>query len=178
MRPEENSARQRFGGRDLPTFRAAFGARSRASCSRRVMNARSAVAVGLRCRGARYRRRDGQARVDLGEAPVFLNVLAPANTEDDEFRATDSGLFGFLADHDDDDVPFKPFGVVGYGHMTGVLGFSGEAHPEGPIQQNSYSFHAGVEGGSVQRTRPTFQLVSSRAFSARPPRSWESSDSH
>src|SRR5262245_27179845 len=79
MRPEENSARQRFGGRDLPTFRAAFGARSRASCSRRVMNARSAVAVGLRCRGARYRRRDGQARVDLGEAPVFLNVLAPAN---------------------------------------------------------------------------------------------------
>src|SRR5262245_56805428 len=152
MRPEENSARQRFGGRDLPTFRAAFGARSRASCSRRVMNARSAVAVGLRCRGARYRRRDGQARVDLGEAPVFLNVLAPANTEDDEFRATDSGLFGFLADHDDDDVPFKPFGVVGYGHMTGVLGFSGEAHPEGPIQQNSYSFDAGVEGGSVQFT--------------------------
>src|SRR5262249_62360896 len=43
-------------------------------------------------------------------------------------------------------------GVVGYGFMTGVLGFSGEAHPEGPIQQNSYSFHAGVEGGSVQFT--------------------------
>src|SRR5262249_37839273 len=74
------------------------------------------------------------------------------STEDDSFRATDSGLFGFLADADDDDVPFKPFGVVGNGFMTGVLGFSGEAHPEGPIQQNSYSFHAGVEGGSVQFT--------------------------
>src|SRR5262245_66066959 len=80
------------------------------------------------------------------------SMEATMSTEDDEFRATDSGLFGFLADHDDDDVPFKPFGVVGYGHMTGVLGFSGEAHPEGPIQQNSYSFDAGVEGGSVQFT--------------------------
>lgn len=75
------------------------------------------------------------------------------STEDDSFEATDSGLFGFLAASDDDnDVPFKPFGVVGYGFMTGVLGFSGEAHPEGPIQQNGYSFHAGVEGGSVQFT--------------------------
>jgi hypothetical protein len=58
-----------------------------------------------------------------------------------------------LADSNDDNVPVKAFGVVGYGVMTGVLGFSGgEADPEGPIQQNSYSFHAGVEGGSVSFT--------------------------
>ncbi len=75
------------------------------------------------------------------------------STSDDDFRAEGPGLFGFLADSNDDNVPVKAFGVVGYGVMTGVLGFSGgEADPEGPIQQNSYSFHAGVEGGSVQFT--------------------------
>ena len=74
-------------------------------------------------------------------------------TSDDSFRATGRGLFGFLAEFDDDDIPTKGFGVVGYGFMTGVLGFSGdEAGPEGPIQQNSYSLHAGVEGGSVEFT--------------------------
>jgi hypothetical protein len=36
---------------------------------------------------------------------------------------------------------------------VGVLGFSGvAADPEGPIQQNSYSQRAGVEGGSVDFT--------------------------
>jgi hypothetical protein len=75
------------------------------------------------------------------------------STSDDDFRAEGPGLFGFLADSDDDNIAGKAFGVVGYGVMTGVLGFSGgEADPEGPIQQNSYSFHAGVEGGSVQFT--------------------------
>ncbi len=75
------------------------------------------------------------------------------STSDDSFRATDRSLFGFLAESDDDNVPQKPFGVVGYGFMTGILGFSGdEAGPEGPIQQNSYSLHAGVEGGSVEFT--------------------------
>ncbi|MGA7485608.1 MAG: hypothetical protein WBW74_01525, partial [Xanthobacteraceae bacterium] len=74
-------------------------------------------------------------------------------TSDDSFRATGRGLFGFLAESDDDDIPRKGFGVVGYGFMTGVLGFSGNAAaPEGPIQQNSYSLHAGVEGGSVDFT--------------------------
>jgi len=78
---------------------------------------------------------------------------ATVSTSDDDFRAEGPGLFGFLADSNDDNVPVKAFGVVGYGVMTGVLGFSGgEADPEGPIQQNSYSFHAGVEGGSVQFT--------------------------
>ena len=75
------------------------------------------------------------------------------STSDDSFRATDRSLFGFLAESDDDNVPQKPFGVVGYGFMTGIFGFSGdEAGPEGPIQQNSYSLHAGVEGGSVEFT--------------------------
>jgi hypothetical protein len=36
--------------------------------------------------------------------------------------------------------------------MTGVLGFSGGRDPEGPIQQNSYSQRAGVEGGSADFT--------------------------
>jgi hypothetical protein len=44
---------QRFGARDLRTFRAGFGARTRASCSRPATNARSAAAVGLRWRGMR-----------------------------------------------------------------------------------------------------------------------------
>src|SRR5262245_47004702 len=47
----------------------------------------------------------------------------------------------------------KAFGTVGYAPNVGVLGFSGvAADPEGPIQQNSYSQRAGVEGGSVDFT--------------------------
>ena len=54
------------------------------------------------------------------------------STSDDDFRAEGPGLFGFLADSDDDNIAGKAFGVVGYGVMTGVLGFSGgEADPEG-----------------------------------------------
>jgi hypothetical protein len=46
-------------------------------------------------------------------------------TSDDSFRATDPGLFGFLAESDDNNVPRKDFGVVGYALNVGVLGFSG-----------------------------------------------------
>jgi hypothetical protein len=75
------------------------------------------------------------------------------STSDDEFRAEGPGLFGFLAESDDDNIPVKDFGVVGYALNVGVLGFSGvAADPEGPIQQNSYSGRAGVEGGSVDFT--------------------------
>src|SRR5262245_5836357 len=94
-----------------------------------------------------------------GVASSQRSMEATMSTEDDEFRATDSGLFGFLADHDDDDAPFKPFGVVGYGFMTGVLGFSGGAHPEGPIQQNSYSFHAWPGGKPDNVRRYAAELV-------------------
>jgi hypothetical protein len=74
-------------------------------------------------------------------------------TSDDDFRAEGPGLFGFLADSDDDNIPVKAFGVVGYALNVGVLGFSGvAADPEGPIQQNDYSQRAGVEGGSVDFT--------------------------
>ena len=74
-------------------------------------------------------------------------------TSDDSFRAEGPGLFGFLTDSNDDNVPVKAFGTVGYAPNVGVLGFSGiEADPEGPIQQNSYSQRAGVEGGSVAFT--------------------------
>jgi hypothetical protein len=74
-------------------------------------------------------------------------------TSDDSFRAEGPGLFGFLTDSDDDNVPVKAFGTVGYAPNVGVLGFSGvAADPEGPIQQNSYSQRAGVEGGSVDFT--------------------------
>jgi hypothetical protein len=74
-------------------------------------------------------------------------------TSDDDFRAEGPGLFGFLADSDDDNIPVKAFGVVGYALNVGVLGFSGvAADPEGPIQQNGYSQRAGVEGGSVDFT--------------------------
>jgi hypothetical protein len=72
------------------------------------------------------------------------------STSDDSFRAEGPGLFGFLTDSNDDNVPVKAFGTVGYAPNVGVLGFSGiEADPEGPIQQNGYSQRAGVEGGSV-----------------------------
>ena len=75
------------------------------------------------------------------------------STEDDDFRASGPGLFGFLTDSDDDNVPIKAFGTVGYAPNVGVLGFSGiAADPEGPIQQNGYSQRAGVEGGSVDFT--------------------------
>jgi hypothetical protein len=75
------------------------------------------------------------------------------STSDDSFRAEGPGLFGFLTDSNDDNVPVKAFGTVGYAPNVGVLGFSGiEADPEGPIQQNSYSQRAGVEGGSVAFT--------------------------
>ena len=75
------------------------------------------------------------------------------STEDDDFRASGPGLFGFLTDSDDDNIPVKAFGTVGYAPNVGVLGFSGvAADPEGPIQQNSYSQRAGVEGGSVDFT--------------------------
>jgi hypothetical protein len=78
---------------------------------------------------------------------------ATVSTSDDDFRAEGPGLFGFLADSNDDNVPVKAFGVVGYALNVGVLGFSGvEADPEGPIQQNGYSQRAGVEGGSVAFT--------------------------
>ena len=74
-------------------------------------------------------------------------------TSDDSFRAEGPGLFGFLTESDDDNVPVKAFGTVGYAPNVGVLGFSGvAADPEGPIQQNSYSQRAGVEGGSVDFT--------------------------
>src|SRR3984893_8694828 len=74
-------------------------------------------------------------------------------TSDDSFRAEGPGLFGFLTDSDDDNVPVKAFGSVGYAPNVGVVGFSGvAADPEGPIQQNSYSQRAGVEGGSVDFT--------------------------
>src|SRR5262245_58939334 len=63
------------------------------------------------------------------------------------------GLFGFLTESNDDNVPVKAFGTVGYAPNVGVLGFSGvAADPEGPIQQNSYSQRAGVEGRSVDFT--------------------------
>ena len=68
------------------------------------------------------------------------------------FRVTGPGMYGFLADSDDDNIPDICFGAVGYGIMTGVLGFSGGRDPEGPIQQNSYSQRAGVEGGSAEFT--------------------------
>jgi hypothetical protein len=71
---------------------------------------------------------------------------------DDVFRATGSGLVGFVTDTTDENIPVKFFGVVGYALNVGVLGFSGGADPEGPIQQNSYSQRAGVEGGSVEFT--------------------------
>jgi hypothetical protein len=75
------------------------------------------------------------------------------STSDDSFRAEGPGLFGFLTDSNDDNVPVKAFGTVGYASNVGVLGFSGiAADPEGPIQQNSYSQRAGVEGGSVAFT--------------------------
>ena len=35
------------------------------------------------------------------------------STSDDSFRAEGRGLFGFLADSDDDNVPVKAFGAVG-----------------------------------------------------------------
>jgi len=34
-------------------------------------------------------------------------------TSDDSFRAEGLGLFGFLTDSDDDNVPVKAFGSVG-----------------------------------------------------------------
>jgi hypothetical protein len=75
------------------------------------------------------------------------------STSDDSFRAEGAGLFGFLTESNDDNVPVKAFGTVGYAPNVGVLGFSGiEADPEGPIQQNGYSQRAGVEGGSVAFT--------------------------
>ncbi len=75
------------------------------------------------------------------------------STSDDSFRASGPGLFGFLTDSDDDNIPVKAFGTVGYAPNVGVLGFSGvAADPEGPIQQNGYSQRAGVEGGSVDFT--------------------------
>src|SRR5215831_1972946 len=78
---------------------------------------------------------------------------ATMSTSDDSFRAEGPGLFGFLTDSNDDNVPVKAFGTVGYAPNVGVLGFSGvAADPEGPIQQNSYSQRAGVEGGSVDFT--------------------------
>src|SRR5262249_18270852 len=78
---------------------------------------------------------------------------ATMGTSDDSLRAEGPGLFGFLTDSDDDNVPVKAFGTVGYAPNVGVLGFSGvAADPEGPIQQNSYSQRAGVEGGSVDFT--------------------------
>src|SRR5215208_5265147 len=46
----------------------------------------------------------------------------------------------------------KASGWSGMAVSTGVLGFSGGRDPEGPIQQNSYSLHVGVEGGSVEFT--------------------------
>jgi hypothetical protein len=68
------------------------------------------------------------------------------------FRVTGPGLYGFLAASNDDNIPDICFGAVGYGIMTGVLGFSGGRDPEGPIQQNSYSQRAGVEGGFAEFT--------------------------
>jgi len=74
-------------------------------------------------------------------------------TSDDSFRAEGPGLFCFLTESNDDNVPVKAFGTVAYALNVGVLGFSGvAADPEGPIQQNSYSGRAGVEGGSVDFT--------------------------
>src|SRR5262245_59845195 len=78
---------------------------------------------------------------------------ATMGTSDDSFRAEGPGLFGFLTDSDDDNVPVKAFGSVNYALNVGVLGFPGvAADPEGPIQQNGYSQRAGVEGGSVDFT--------------------------
>ncbi len=48
-------------------------------------------------------------------------------TSDDSFRAEGPGLFGFLTESDDDNVPVKAFGTVGYAPNVGVLGFSGVA---------------------------------------------------
>jgi hypothetical protein len=56
---------QRFGGRDLPTFRAPFGACSRASFSSRAMNVRSADEVGTRLRGARGATAGSDSRVSI-----------------------------------------------------------------------------------------------------------------
>src|SRR5947209_17304081 len=117
-------------------------------------------------------------------------------TSDDSFRAEGPGLFGFLTESDDDNVPVKAFGTVGYAPNVGVLEFSEvAADPEGPIQQNSYSQRAGVEGGSVDFTgtagvslnhvgvygqvedQPPFRPVSAPASSARRARSRASSGS-
>ncbi|HYY36588.1 MAG TPA: hypothetical protein VE801_02525, partial [Xanthobacteraceae bacterium] len=57
---------------------------------------------------------------------------------DDSFRVEGSGLFSFLTDANDDNVPVKAFGTVGYAPNVGVLGFSGiEADPEGLIAMES-----------------------------------------
>ncbi len=48
-------------------------------------------------------------------------------TSDDSFRAEGPGLFGFLAESSDDNVPVKAFGSVAYALNVGVLGFSGDS---------------------------------------------------
>src|SRR5262245_52547149 len=58
--------------------------------------------------------------------PHDIRREATVSTEDDDFRATGPGLFGFLTDSDDN-VPIKAFGTVGYAPNVGVLGFSGIA---------------------------------------------------
>jgi len=75
-------------------------------------------------------------------------------TIDKQFQATGPGQFGFFAaPKTGDGQPIFPWGVVSYGWSTGVLAFAGSGpRPEGPIQQNSYSLQAGVEGGSVEFT--------------------------
>jgi hypothetical protein len=84
----------------------------------------------------------GSRQARYGRALRHRNVPreATVGTSDDSFRAEAPGLFGFLTDSNDDNVPVKAFGTVGYAPNVGVLGFSGvAADPEGPIQQNSYS---------------------------------------
>jgi hypothetical protein len=51
---------------------------------------------------------------------------ATMGTSDDSFRAEGLGLFGFLTDSDDDNVPVKAFGSVGYALNVGV-----RAHDDG-----------------------------------------------
>src|SRR6516162_2884083 len=66
---------QRSAGRDLPSFRARLGPRARAG-EEGAQRRRCRLAWSRR---ARCRRRNGQERVDLREAAVPRNVLAPSN---------------------------------------------------------------------------------------------------
>src|SRR5438132_6782700 len=99
-------------------------------------------------------------------------------TSDDSFRAEGPGLFGFLTESDDDNVPVKAFGTVGYAPNVGVLGFSGvAADPEGsraaPSTSPARPASRSTTWASTARSRISlrFRPVSGPASSARRARS-------